>query len=200
MITWTRLGYFQTRIWFWLYPCVDTSSLACFDQARLHTWVGDWMDARWGCSKNSTWLPVSTDCMGWPVKVFQNLKSTVNFKDLKYNTFMSTCCKPDISVSSAPSTCQKPVVMRRPCNGFHSGKVLSVPLEQVQDANISFLNFTKYFIIQVFSRLHGSVCRPAPHKQLVVVAATAEKRLTLSILKRSADICNPKLRFHNCHV
>ena len=160
MITWTRLGYFQTRIWFWLYPCVDTSSLACFDQARLHTWVGDWMDARWGCSKNSTWLPVSTDCMGWPVKVFQNLLErnppwslkTSNFAVVQY-IHVNTHCKPDISVSSAPSTCQKPVVMRRPCNGFHSGKVLSVPLEEVHDASIFF-----FISLNILSFKFSHVC------------------------------------------
>lgn len=47
-------GYFHTRIWFWEYPCVDTSSDECFDHAKLHT-----------CE------PVSTHCIGCPVNVFQ---------------------------------------------------------------------------------------------------------------------------------
>lgn len=33
------LGYFQTMIWFWLYPWVETISLLFFDHARLHTWL-----------------------------------------------------------------------------------------------------------------------------------------------------------------
>jgi hypothetical protein len=31
------LGYFQTTIWFWEYPCVLTSSFEFFDQTMLQT-------------------------------------------------------------------------------------------------------------------------------------------------------------------
>lgn len=35
--TFDNVGYFHTMIWFWLYPCVDTTSLTFFDHIRLHT-------------------------------------------------------------------------------------------------------------------------------------------------------------------
>lgn len=55
LATWVSEGYRQRMIWFWEYPCVLTSSLAPFDHARLQTWE-----------------PVSIDCRGCPVIVFQN--------------------------------------------------------------------------------------------------------------------------------
>ena len=36
-VTLDMVGYFQTMIWFWEYPCVLTSSFTFLDHARLHT-------------------------------------------------------------------------------------------------------------------------------------------------------------------
>jgi len=33
------VGYFQTMIWFWEYPCVLTSSFTFLDHTKLHTCV-----------------------------------------------------------------------------------------------------------------------------------------------------------------
>ena len=54
VVSFVREGYLQTMIWFWLYPCVLTSSFTFFDHMRLQTW-----------------LPVSTAWSAVFVEVFQ---------------------------------------------------------------------------------------------------------------------------------
>ena len=49
-------GYFHTIISFLEYPCVLTNSFTFLEYIKLHTW-----------------LPVSTQCIGLHVRVFQNL-------------------------------------------------------------------------------------------------------------------------------
>lgn len=39
LTTWVMEGYFQTTIWFWLYPWVETISLEFLDHAMLQTWL-----------------------------------------------------------------------------------------------------------------------------------------------------------------
>ena len=90
----------------------------------------------------STWLPVSTDCIGWPVKVFQNLFGKSLFIGRKIQSLFETMhlsvkahdkrsiLRPDVSISSAAPAGKKTMVVRRPGDGFHSSQVFSVPWEE----------------------------------------------------------------------
>ena len=84
----------------------------------------------------STWLPVSTDCIGWPVKVFQNLfgKSLFVFFETMHLSVKAhdkrSILRPDVSISSAAPAGKKTMMMRWPGDGFHSSQVFSVPWEE----------------------------------------------------------------------
>lgn len=86
MLTLDMVGYFQTTIWFWEYPCVLTSSFTFLDQAKLHTCTREkrklnlpykpqcWMSSFSNWSQHElwfTWLLVSTQFKWVLVVVFQ---------------------------------------------------------------------------------------------------------------------------------
>ena len=79
---------------------------------------------------------MSTDCIGWPVKVFQNLEFIFWMKNAVFSETMHllvkandsrSILKPDVSISSAAAAGKKTMMMRRPGDGFHSSQVFSVP-------------------------------------------------------------------------
>ena len=79
---------------------------------------------------------MSTDCIGWPVKVFQNLEFIFWMKNAVFSETMHllvkandsrSILKPDVSISGAAPAGKKTMMMRRPGDGFHSSQVFSVP-------------------------------------------------------------------------